>query len=273
MGVINATPDSFSDGNQFIDPDRAANHAGRMVGAGAHIIDVGGESTRPGAEPVSIETESDRVLPVIRALQHLNTVISIDTRHATIADRALRAGAHLINDVAALRHPDMTRVAVDHGVPVVIVHTPVDDPQTMQDHASYADVMQAIVDDLGARVALARDAGIREIIIDPGIGFGKTTAHNIEILNRLAELRCLGCPILVGASRKSFIGDIVGASEPTKRDPGSIVAHLHAVRNGARLLRVHDVAGHRQALAMSAALSPTPAGAPWSATDHPPELQ
>jgi len=256
MGIINVTPDSFSDGNQFLDTDRAVNHAGRLAAQGAHILDIGGESTRPGATPVPHAIELERVIPVIEQLAAYELVVSIDTRHALVADRAIAAGAHIINDVSGLRDPDMIGVAVDHQVPVVIMHTPVDDPATMQLHAQYDDVVGAIVADLSSRARRALEAGVPEVIVDPGFGFGKSVDHNVEIVRRMREIVAIGHPVLAGASRKSFIGAVVGAAEPTNRDSGSIVVHLACVAAGTRLLRVHDIAGHRQALAMAAAIGP-----------------
>ncbi len=254
MGIINVTPDSFSDGNQFLDPDRAINHGGRLASQGAHILDVGGESTRPGSEPVPADIELARVLPVIEQLGELDTVVSIDTRHAAVADRALAAGAGLITDVSGLRDPDMIGLAADRQVPVIVMHTPVDDPASMQHYARYDDVVAAIVDDLGERADAALAAGVPEVIVDPGFGFGKTIEHNLEIIRRFGEIVALGHPVLAGVSRKTFIGSVIGSAEPTTRDVGSIVAHLACIAAGARVVRVHDVAGHRQAIAMSAAL-------------------
>lgn len=256
MGIINVTPDSFSDGNQFLDTDRAVNHAGRLAAQGAQILDVGGESTRPGADPVPHHVELSRVLPVIEQLADHSSVVSIDTRHAAVADRAIAAGAAMINDVSGLRDPDMIGLAADRRVPVVIMHTPVDDPATMQLHAQYDDVVGAIVADLTARAHRALDAGVPEVIIDPGFGFGKSVEHNLEIIRRMRDIVAIGHPVLVGASRKSFIGAVVGSAEPTTRDSASIVVHLACVTAGARMLRVHDVAGHRQAIAMAAAIGP-----------------
>ncbi|HUF96583.1 MAG TPA: dihydropteroate synthase [Ilumatobacter sp.] len=254
MGIINVTPDSFSDGNQFLDTDRAVNHAGRLAAQGAHVLDIGGESTRPGAEPVPVPVELERVIPVIEQLADYESVVCIDTRKAEVARRAIEAGARMINDVSGLRDPDMVAVAVDKQVPVVVMHTPINDPTVMQTHARYDDVVDAIVADLTERAQSALDAGVPEVIIDPGFGFGKTVEHNLEIIRRLREIVAIGHPVLVGASRKSFIGAVVGTAEPTARDSGSIVVHLACVAQGARFLRVHDVAGHRQSIAMAAAI-------------------
>ena len=260
MGIINVTPDSFSDGNQFFDADRAVNHANRLAARGAHVLDVGGESTRPGADPVPLAVELDRVLPVIEQLANHDSVVSIDTRHAAVADRAIAAGARLINDVSGLRDPDMIGVAVDRRVPVVIMHTPVDDPANMALYARYDDVVAAVVADLTARAQRALEAGVPEVIVDPGFGFGKSVEHNLEIVRRMSEIVAIGHPVLVGASRKSFIGAVVGSAEPSTRDSGTIVVHLACAAAGARILRVHDVAGHRQAIAMAAAIGTVPTG-------------
>jgi dihydropteroate synthase len=257
MGIINVTPDSFSDGNQFLDTDRAVNHAARLAAQGAHVLDVGGESTRPGAQPVPLVVELDRVIPVIEQLASHDAVVSIDTRHAVVADRAIAAGARMINDVSGLRDPDMIGLAADRRVPVVVMHTPVDDPANMALFAHYDDVVGAVVADLTARAQQALEAGVPEVIVDPGFGFGKSVEHNLEIVRRMREIVAIGHPVLVGASRKSFIGAVVGGAEPTARDSGSIVVHLACVAAGARFLRVHDVAGHRQAIAMAAAIGPT----------------
>jgi dihydropteroate synthase len=256
MGIINVTPDSFSDGNQFLDTDRAVNHAVRLAADGAHVLDVGGESTRPGAQPVPHAVELDRVIPVIEQLASHDAVVSIDTRHAVVADRAIAAGARMINDVSGLRDPDMIGLAADRRVPVVIMHTPVDDPANMALFAQYDDVVGAVVADLTARAQRALEAGVPEVIVDPGFGFGKSVEHNLDIVRRMREIVAIGHPVLVGASRKSFIGAVVGSAEPTRRDSGSIVVHLACVAAGARFLRVHDVAGHRQAIAMAAAIGP-----------------
>ena len=260
MGIINVTPDSFSDGNQFLDTDRAVNHANRLAAQGAHVLDVGGESTRPGADPVPLPVELDRVLPVIEQLANHDSVVSIDTRHAAVADRAIAAGARLINDVSGLRDPDMIGLAVDRRVPVVIMHTPVDDPATMALYARYDDVVAAVVADLTARAQRALEAGVPEVIVDPGFGFGKSVEHNLEIVRRMSEIVAIGHPVLVGASRKSFIGAVVGSAEPTTRDSGTIVVHLACAAAGARILRIHDVAGHRQAIAMTAAIGTVTTG-------------
>lgn len=248
MGVLNVTPDSFSDGGEHYATDRAVAGGIEMVGLGADIVDVGGESTRPGAAPVGVDEELRRVIPVIEQLAAHQIVISIDTRHAITADRAVRAGASIINDVSGLRDPAMRAVAADHDVPVVVMHMPIDDPATMQQHAIYDDVVAAVVGFVSEQMELARADGVGQVIVDPGIGFGKTTAHNLEILQRLGEIVDLGAPVMVGASRKRFIGELTGAPATTARAAGSVAAHLWAISQGARIVRAHDVEAHAQAM-------------------------
>lgn len=254
VGVLNITPDSFSDGGLFRTVEEAVERGLSLVGDGAHIIDVGGESTRPGALPVSLEEERRRVLPVVSALAAQGVIVSIDTRHAEVADAALEHGAALVNDVSGLRHAAMRHVVARHQVPAVIMHSPVDDPAVMQHHSQYDDVVAAVVGFLQRRIDEAQQAGITKIIVDPGIGFGKTTQQNLTLLSRLAELTSLGLPVLVGASRKRFVGDVTGVENPSERVVGSVVAHLAALDQGASLLRVHDVRAHAEAIRMWRAL-------------------
>lgn len=248
MGVLNVTPDSFSDGGDHFVTDRAVARGIEMVGLGAGIVDVGGESTRPGAAPVDIDEELRRVIPVIEQLAAQHVVVSIDTRHAAVADRAVSAGASIINDVSGLRDPAMRSIAAAHDVPVVIMHMPVDDPATMQRHAEYDDVVATVNEFLRQQMAFANAEGIDQVIVDPGIGFGKTTAHNLEILRRLDEVVGLGAPVLIGASRKRFIGERSGAPATSARLPGTLAAHLWSISRGAAIVRAHDVAAHAQAL-------------------------
>jgi dihydropteroate synthase len=250
VGVLNVTPDSFSDGGRFSEPDLAIEHGLRMWAEGAGIVDVGGESTRPGAAPVDIETESARVVPVVRALADAGVAVSIDTRHAEVAAAAVEAGAVIINDVSGLRSEAMRRVAAGAGVAVVIMHSPVDDPATMQRHAVYDDVVHDVLTFLRAQAERALDEGIVGVIVDPGIGFGKGTEHNLEIVRRLDEIVALGYPVLVGASRKRFIGEITGVEAADQRIAGTLAVHLAALDRGARILRAHDVAEHVQAVRM-----------------------
>lgn len=248
MGIINATPDSFSDGGAFYDAGAAAEHGRRLAAAGALILDVGGESTRPGAEPVRVQDEADRVLPVIRALaKDTDALISIDSRKPEVAHEALLAGAHLVNDVTGFRDPEMLRVCGEAGAPVVIMHMQ-GDPRTMQEDPFYANVVAEVHDYLLEREWQALKAGVPDVVLDPGIGFGKTTEHNLELLRSIPQLVAGGRKVMIGASRKGVIAAIAGPSEPEGRDPGSIAIHLHAAAGSAALVRVHDVAGHVQAL-------------------------
>jgi dihydropteroate synthase len=244
MGIVNVTPDSFSDGGQFLDPGRAIDHARQLVAEGADLLDIGGESTRPGAEPVDAEAECARVLPVVEALAADGAVpVSIDTSKARVARRALDAGATIVNDVTALRgDPRMGRVAAESGAPLILMHMR-GSPRTMQQHPHYEDLMGEIVACLRQGMAAAVEAGVREeqILTDPGIGFGKTLAHNLEILRRLGELRSLGCPILLGTSRKSFIGTILRVPAP-ERVLGTAATVAFGIARGAHVVRVHDVA-------------------------------
>jgi dihydropteroate synthase len=248
MGVLNVTPDSFSDGGKFIDVELAIAHAIEMAKASADIIDIGGESTRPGSQPVSADEELRRVLPVIDRLGNLT--VSIDTTKAVVAERALAAGARIVNDISALRFdPRMVDVVRERGAGLVLMHM-LGTPATMQQNPQYGDVVADVRGFLQARIAFAVDHGIKksQIAVDPGIGFGKTVAHNLQLLAQLAELRTLGCPVMVGASRKSFIGkvlDPLGAgrcSETDERLPGSLAVAAWAVAQGANVVRVHDVA-------------------------------
>jgi len=244
MGILNVTPDSFSDGGRFYVFDRALRQAERMVMEGADIIDVGGESTRPGAEAVSADEESRRVTPIIAELSRRLTVpLSIDTRNAETARRALDAGASMINDVSGLRHdPETARVAAAFGVPVSVMHIK-GNPKDMQDDPRYDDLFGEISDYLAESVAIAVRAGVAHdmIIVDPGIGFGKTLAHNLLILKKLEKFKSLGKPILVGVSRKSFIGRVLGGLPVDERLVGSAAAAALCVLNGADIVRAHDV--------------------------------
>jgi dihydropteroate synthase len=257
MGIVNVTPDSFSDGGRFATTERAVAHGVLLAEQGAHIIDVGGESTRPGAEPVEPDVESARVLPVVIALVARGLTVSIDTRYATTAARAVQAGATIINDVTGVTDPAMFDVAAATGAVLVLNHMPTGDPRTMQTAAHYDDVVAQVHTFLAERIDDCRRAGVDRIIVDPGIGFGKTAAHNLTLLAHLEAFADLGRPILIGASRKRFIGSLGGAADPQQRDPGSIAAALAAVSHGASMVRVHDVAGHVQALRVWHAIHPT----------------
>lgn len=252
MGVVNVTPDSFSDGGRHFDVQRAIAAGHAMLEAGADILDIGGESTRPGAAAVTADEECARVLPVLRELAKAAPV-SIDTRNAATMQAALDAGAEIINDVSALRHDPaaLTLVAKSHA-PVILMHMPGDDPATMQSLARYDDVALDVAAFLRDRIATCEALGIPRgrIAIDPGIGFGKTMAHNLALIERLPLLASLGCRVVLGASRKRFIGTLSGVEEAAQRVPGSIAAALAGAARGASVLRVHDVAETVQALAV-----------------------
>lgn len=253
MGILNTTPDSFSDGGQFSDLDRAVAHAKEMIGAGADMLDIGGESTRPGAEDVALDEETRRTEPTIAALRAFSDVpVSIDTRKSVVARAALGAGADLVNDVAAMIYdPQIALVTATAAAPICLMHAQ-GDPQTMQNAPQYDDVVLDVYDFLSERVSAAEAAGIprQHIMVDPGIGFGKTLDHNLALLQRLSIFHGLGCPILLGVSRKRFIGTLAGVSEASARMPGSVAVALAGVGQGAQILRVHDVAETRQALTL-----------------------
>jgi dihydropteroate synthase len=258
MGILNVTPDSFSDGGRFLAPEAARAQARRMAAAGADVIDIGGESTRPGAVEVPAGDEIARTAPVLAALDEAGVPLSIDTRKAAVAEVALAAGAAIVNDVSALCHdPAMAPLVAAAGVPVVLMHAQ-GTPATMQADPRYDDVLLDVFDHLADRVAAAEAAGIARdrIVVDPGIGFGKTVAHNLALLRRLSLFHGLGLPLLVGASRKRFIGSLGGAADPDDRLPGSLAAALDAAAQGAQILRVHDVGETRQALAIWRATRP-----------------
>jgi dihydropteroate synthase len=251
MGIVNVTPDSFSDGGRWLDAEAAVAHGLRLEAEGADILDIGGESTRPGAEPIGADEELRRVIPVVAGLaRQARVLISVDTRNAAVMRRAADAGAAIINDVAALAHDrDAVRVAAEVGLPVVLMHAQ-GDPRTMQLDPRYDDVVLDVYDWLEARVAACVAAGIprERIVVDPGVGFGKTADHNLALIAALATFHGLGCPILLGASRKSFIGRLAGGAPAGERLPGSLAAALIGAAQGAQILRVHDVAATRQAL-------------------------
>ncbi|WP_246351058.1 dihydropteroate synthase [Deinobacterium chartae] len=254
MGILNVTPDSFSDGGRHATLPAALQHAHALLEAGARFIDVGGESTRPGAQPVAVEQELERVVPVVRALAaEGRAVISVDTLKPEVADAALTAGAHLINDVSGLRNPAMLEVCARHAAPAVIMHMR-GEPRTMQHNPHYDDVVAEVHGYLEAQARVALEAGLPSVMLDPGIGFGKTVAHNLSLLRALNDLTARGYPVLLGASRKRLIEVLAGVPEPARRDPGSLALHLWGVQAGVALLRVHDVAGHAQALRVWAAL-------------------
>jgi dihydropteroate synthase len=250
-GILNVTPDSFSDGGRFADPEAAVRAGFDMAEAGAAIVDVGGESTRPGAKPVWEGDEIERVLPAVARLAAGGTAVSIDTRKSAVMEAALGAGAAMVNDVSALSHDERSLETVARaGCPVVLMHH-LGTPETMQLSPSYdRPVLYAVYDWLEARIAAAEAAGIdrARIVVDPGIGFGKTVQHNLDLLNGLALLHGLGCPVMLGASRKRMIGALSGEAPADQRLPGSLALALKAVDQGAQLLRVHDVPETVQAL-------------------------
>ncbi len=250
MGVLNVTPDSFSDGGTFLDKDRAIAHGLNMARDGADVIDVGGESTRPGAKDVSVQEELDRVIPVIEAIRRKASIpVSIDTRKAEVAEAAIKVGAEIVNDVSGLRYdPGMADVAAKHDATLIVMHMK-GTPQDMQKAPRYNDLIDEIKASLQESIGLAKRAGAAEdnIIIDPGIGFGKTVEHNLEILNRLGEFKALGRPICIGTSRKSFIGKMLGREDAESMLLGTIATCVIAIMNGARIIRVHDVSRAREA--------------------------
>ena len=255
MGILNVTPDSFSDGGKFFDTAKAVEHALQMERDGADFIDVGGESTKPGSEPVSEEEELKRVIPVIEALKDkVKVPISIDSYKASVVDKALTAGASLVNDVTGLRSDEMIKVVAKHNVPVVCMHMQ-GEPKTMQDNPSYIDVVKDIIAEFTKVKEKAEKMGVKEILFDPGIGFGKTVEHNHEIIRRLKEFKVLG-KVVIGPSRKSFIGKITGA-EVDDRLGGTIGAVAMSMLNGADIIRVHDVKEVKQALQIVQAIIPS----------------
>ena len=243
MGILNVTPDSFSDGGRYLTADAAVEHAMRMIEEGADMIDIGGESTRPGSASLSIDEEIQRVELPIRQLSSIGVPISVDTMKPEVAAAAIKAGASMINDVNGLRDSRMVDLAAETGVPVVIMHMR-GMPRTMQRDIAYDDVVGEVMSFLNERTKNAIDHGIarNKIILDPGIGFGKGLQHNLEILSRISEFRSLGHPILVGASRKTFIGKLTGEQVPDKRLEGSLAVVSSSIMNGVDIVRVHDVA-------------------------------
>jgi dihydropteroate synthase len=258
VGILNVTPDSFSDGGQFFDPEAAAEHAAAMIDEGAGIIDVGGESTRPGSDPVSQEEEVGRVVPVVRRIlaARPEALISVDTYRSGVAAAALEVGARLVNDVTALRgDPRMASVAADARCPVILMHMQ-GEPKTMQREPHYKDVVSEVTDFLESRAEHAVRAGVRpeNIIVDPGIGFGKNLEHNLALLRNLDAIGSLGFPVLIGASRKTFLGTITGVKEASERVFGTVATTVLAYEKGATFFRVHDVRANREALATAEAV-------------------
>jgi dihydropteroate synthase len=255
MGVVNVTPDSFSDGGEFLDAESAVAHGRELVAEGADILDVGGESTRPGAEAVTVEEELRRVRPVVEGLAGAAATVSIDTSKRAVAEAALDAGAEIVNDVSALRaDPELAGLCAARGCELVLMHM-LGTPRTMQEDPRYDDVVDDVKAFLSGRIEFAIGEGVAQerIWVDPGIGFGKTVRHNLELIARLGELRELGRPIVFGSSRKSFIGKLTGAPVD-QRLGGTIATNVIAYANGADVLRVHDVAPHREALLTAGAI-------------------
>ena len=250
MGVVNVTPDSFSDGGLFLDAAAAVEHGRRLAGEGAEILDVGGESTRPGADPVPEDEELRRVLPVVEQLAGGEVRISIDTTKSAVARAALGAGATIVNDVSAFRFdPELPGVVAESGAHCCLMHM-LGEPRTMQDDPRYDDVVSDVKSFLEERLAVAVDRGIDEerVWLDPGIGFGKTIEHNLELLRRLDEIVAIGRPVVIGTSRKSFIGKLTGGKGEKQRLPGTIATNVMALERGAEIFRVHDVRSCRDAL-------------------------
>ncbi len=252
MGIVNVTPDSFSDGGLFQSAQAAISHAEQLVKEGASILDIGGESTRPGANPVSLSEELDRVIPVVEGCLKFGVPISIDTRNAAVMTTAMEAGVRLINDVSALTHdPDSIVVAEKSGLPVCLMHSSAD-PSVMQDNPHYDQVLLDVYDSLEKRIENCEQNGMSRdrLIIDPGIGFGKTVDHNLALIKGLSVFHSLGCPVMLGASRKAFIGKLDRAGEAADRIAGSVAVAIAGVQRNVQILRVHDVAATRQALAV-----------------------
>ena len=255
MGVLNVTPDSFSDGGLYLDTDAAVARAGELIAEGAAIVDVGGESTRPGAPPVPEAEELERVVAVVeRVAVHTDTAVSIDTRKRAVAEAALQAGARIVNDVSAFRdEPEIAGVVATGGAFCCLMHM-LGDPRTMQDDPRYADVVSEVKAFLEERLAFATSEGVPEerVWLDPGIGFGKTVDHNLELLRRLDEILAIGRPVVVGTSRKSFIGKITGR-EPEERAAGTVATNVLALERRASIFRVHDVRQTADALKVATA--------------------
>lgn len=242
MGVLNATPDSFSDGGTFNEVEAGLERIAAMISEGADMVDVGGESTRPGAEPVSEREELDRVLPILEQAipAHTGTFFSIDTTKPGVAEEALKLGAHLVNDVSGLKEPRLTDLCVEYNAGYILMHSQ-GDPQTMQRDPAYEEVVNDLFRFFKEKIAAIEARGLQNIIIDPGIGFGKTLRHNIDLLSGLETFKAFDYPLMVGASRKRMIGEILGGRPVDDRLTGTVVTHYHALMNGADIIRVHDV--------------------------------
>lgn len=253
MGIVNVTPDSFSDGGHYASAQAAIDHGVRLLADGADILDIGGESTRPGASPVTLDEELRRVIPLLEGLRsRTEAPLSVDTRKAEVMRRAAQAGADILNDVSALTHdPNALGVAAESGLPVILMHAQ-GDPRTMNESPDYEDVLLDVYDFLESRIRACEDAGIprAKLVVDPGIGFGKHLPHNVAVLAGLSLFHGLGVPILLGASRKKLIGQICNVEDPKDRVPGSLAAALAGIAQGVQIVRVHDVAATRQAVAV-----------------------
>jgi dihydropteroate synthase len=255
MGILNVTPDSFSDGGEWFAFDEAVEHGRVLVSEGADILDVGGESTRPGAAPVALDEEQRRVVPVVRALRDAGAQLSVDTMKLAVAEAAVEAGATYVNDVTAFRHePEIAGFVADRGCDCCLMHM-LGEPRTMQQDPRYGDVVDEVRAFLEERAGFAVGEGVREerIMVDPGIGFGKTLEHNLELLRRLDEIVALGFPVVVGTSRKSFLARLTGRDDPHERVAATLATTVLALERGATVFRVHDVAPTKDALAVATA--------------------
>ena len=260
MGIVNVTPDSFSDGGEWYEPAAAVAHGHALVAEGADILDVGGESTRPGAEPVGLEEELRRVVGVVEGLAGSGAQLSVDTMKPRVAEAAIAAGATFVNDVTAFRHdPGMAALVAEHRCDCCLMHM-LGEPRTMQDDPRYDDVVDDVKAFLAERAAFAVAEGIpaERVHLDPGIGFGKTVQHNLELLERLGEIVALGFPVLVGTSRKGFLGRLTGEADPRRRVAGTIATNVLALERGASVFRVHDVGPVHDALTVAAATLAAP---------------
>jgi dihydropteroate synthase len=255
MGILNVTPDSFSDGGEWFDFGEAVEHGRALVAEGADILDVGGESTRPGAAPIAVDEELRRVVPVVSALRDVDAQLSVDTMKLAVAEAAVEAGATFVNDVTAFRHdPAIAGLVADRGCDCCLMHA-LGEPRTMQDDPRYGDVVDDVRAFLEERVRFAVSEGVREerIALDPGIGFGKTLDHNLELLRRLDEIVAIGFPVVIGTSRKSFLGRLTGRDDPHDRVAATLATTVLALERGAQIFRVHDVAPTKDALAVATA--------------------
>ena len=254
MGILNVTPDSFSDGGLYINIEKAVQRAKQMVEEGADIIDVGGESSRPGSDRVSEQEELRRVLPVIeRLVKEINVPVSIDTYKSKVAEECLKRGVHIVNDISGLRDLEMLKLVKKHDVPVIIMHM-LGTPKNMQEEINYSDVVEEIKSFFENKIGMCKNKGVTKLILDPGIGFGKTVEHNLKIIKYLNEFKKLNYPLLIGNSRKSFIGKLTGA-KVDERLPGTLSADLLAIQNGADIIRVHSVREAKQSLQIYGAIN------------------